>query len=92
MMNPAPPGQRLKKAAKKYKNSPAGNELFNGSAKLPPSYVSLPTTLLRSLAVDKNHHGKGLGERLLLDALRRAYENSVTSIIRSSGTQQRTNK
>jgi GNAT superfamily N-acetyltransferase len=48
--------------------------------KLPPSYVNLPATLLGRLAVDKNHHGKGLGEKLLLDALWRAYENSITSI------------
>lgn len=44
--------------------------------KLPPSYDSIPTTLLGRLAVDRNFKGKGLGKLLLIDALRRSYELS----------------
>lgn len=49
-------------------------------AKLPPSYTNLPTTLLGRLAVDNSCMGRGLGETLLVDALKRAYDTSVTSI------------
>ena len=44
--------------------------------RLPPSYGSIPTTLLGRLAVDKNFTGKGLGKILLIDALKRSYELS----------------
>jgi GNAT superfamily N-acetyltransferase len=44
--------------------------------KLPPSYNSIPTTLLGRLAIDKNFQGKGLGKILLIDALKRSYELS----------------
>lgn len=44
--------------------------------KLPISYVSIPTTLLGRLAIDKNSQGKGLGKILLLDAFKRSYEIS----------------
>lgn len=44
--------------------------------KMPPSYHHLPATLLGRLAVDKNHRGKGLGELLLIDALKRAHAAS----------------
>jgi predicted GNAT family N-acyltransferase len=44
--------------------------------KLPESYVSIPTTLLGRLAIDKNCQGKGLGKILLIDALKRSYEIS----------------
>lgn len=50
------------------------------SAKLPPSYANLPTTLLGRLAVDNSYKGQGFGETLLIDALKRAYDTSVTSI------------
>jgi predicted GNAT family N-acyltransferase len=49
-------------------------------AKLPPSYANLPTTLLGRLAIDNAYKGKGLGATLLIDALKRAYDTSVTSI------------
>ena len=48
--------------------------------KLPSSYQSLPVTLLGRLAVDKKHKGKGHGESLLMDALKRCFEISRSSI------------
>jgi len=44
--------------------------------KFPQSYLSIPTTLLGRLAVDKKFHGKGIGKILLIDALKRSYETS----------------
>lgn len=44
--------------------------------KLPKSYISIPTTLLGRLAIDKNYQGKGVGKILLIDALKRSYEIS----------------
>ena len=49
-------------------------------SKLPPSYTDLPATLLGRLAVDTGQKGQGLGENLLIDALRRSYDTSVNSI------------
>ncbi len=46
--------------------------------KLPVSYVSIPTTLLGRLAIDKAHQGIGLGKVLLIDALKRSYELSAS--------------
>lgn len=48
--------------------------------KLPPSYTDLPATLLGRLAVDTRFKGRGVGELLLLDALKRSYEVAVNSI------------
>jgi predicted GNAT family N-acyltransferase len=48
--------------------------------KLPSSYKNLPVTLLGRLAVDKNHQGKKMGEKLLIHALRRSSEVSKTEI------------
>jgi predicted GNAT family N-acyltransferase len=48
--------------------------------KLPPSYNDLPDTLLGRLAVATRFKGQGFGKLLLIDALRRSYETSVTSI------------
>ena len=48
--------------------------------KLPPSYIDLPVTLLGRLAVDINFKGQGIGKLLLIDALKRSYETSITSI------------
>lgn len=45
--------------------------------KLPKSYISIPTTLLGRLAIDKNHQGKGIGKILLIDALKRSFETSM---------------
>jgi GNAT superfamily N-acetyltransferase len=43
----------------------------NLAKKLPPSYQELPTILLGRLAIDKALQGKGYGEILLMDALKR---------------------
>jgi GNAT superfamily N-acetyltransferase len=48
--------------------------------KLPPSYKDLPATLLGRLAVDNHYQGQGLGEFLLIDALKRSYDTSTNSI------------
>jgi len=48
--------------------------------RLSPSYKDLPATLLGRLAIDSRYHGQGLGELLLIDALKRSYDTSVTSI------------
>jgi len=44
--------------------------------KLPKSYLSIPTVLLGRLAVDRNFQGKGVGQLLLIDALKRCYDTS----------------
>lgn len=46
----------------------------NLQKKLP--YKNLPVTLLGRLARDNNYKGQGIGELLLADALRRAYQAS----------------
>ena len=43
--------------------------------KLPPSYTNLPATLLGRLAVDNSFKGQGIGTMLLIDALKRSYDN-----------------
>lgn len=48
--------------------------------KLPKSYVNLPATLLGRLAIDKKFAGQGYGELLLIDALKRSYDISISSI------------
>jgi predicted GNAT family N-acyltransferase len=53
------------------------DEIMN---KMPKSYKNLPTTLLGRLAVDKKFMKLGLGELLLLDALKRSYDISKTSV------------
>lgn len=45
---------------------------------LPPSYENLPVTLLGRLARNLNNRGEGIGEILLLDALKRSYDASKT--------------
>ena len=45
-------------------------------AKKLPRYPQIPATLLGRLAVDLDHRGHGLGEFLLLDALRRSLHSS----------------
>ena len=47
---------------------------------MPRSYANLPTILLGRLAVDRRRHGEGLGELLLLDALKRSYDLSLTDV------------
>ena len=41
-----------------------------------PRYPELPATLLGRLAVDQAHKGQGLGELLLIDALKKSWEAS----------------
>ncbi|WP_194975695.1 GNAT family N-acetyltransferase [Aquiflexum lacus] len=48
--------------------------------KLPKSYSRIPVTLLGRLALDRELKGKGYGEYLLLDALRRALEISKSAL------------
>jgi predicted GNAT family N-acyltransferase len=48
--------------------------------KMPKSYKNLPTTLLGRLAIDKRFTKLGLGELLLLDALKRSYFISKSSL------------
>ncbi len=45
--------------------------------KLPPAYHDLPATLLGRLAVSIEYQNQGLGELLLLDALKRSYTIST---------------
>jgi len=49
---------------------------------LPPSYQDLPVTLLGRLAVDDHYKRLGIGELLLIDALKRSYDatQSVASM------------
>ena len=46
--------------------------------KLPPNYKNLPATLLGRLAVNEKFKGKGLGTLLLMDALKRSFDNIET--------------
>jgi GNAT superfamily N-acetyltransferase len=46
------------------------------SKKLPPSYVDLPVVLLGRIAIDKSMQGKGFGEILLFDALKKCLDLS----------------
>jgi GNAT superfamily N-acetyltransferase len=46
-------------------------------ARKMPRYPLVPATLLGRLAVDRRYKGQGLGERLLMDALRRALTQSA---------------
>lgn len=46
------------------------------SQKMPPSYPNFPTILLGRLAIDKKAKGRGFGEILLLDALKKCVDIS----------------
>lgn len=43
-------------------------------------YPDVPVTLLGRLAIDERYKGQGLGELMLLDALRRSYDVSVSNV------------
>lgn len=45
--------------------------------KLPPSYNDLPAILLGRLAINRSYQGQGLGELILMDALKRSYFASM---------------
>ena len=47
---------------------------------MPKGYLNLPTTLLGRLAVDLKHQRNGIGEFLLVDALKRSFDVSAESI------------
>ena len=49
----------------------------NIKKKLPGSYNNLPVTLLGRLAISEPFQGEGLGELLLIDALKRSYYAST---------------
>ena len=55
---------------------PSGDLSEKIRKRLPASYKSIPTTLLGRLAIDKKHQGKNYGKILLIDALKRSWENS----------------
>jgi predicted GNAT family N-acyltransferase len=48
--------------------------------RMSPKYTNLPATLLGRLAVDRNYRGKRIGELLLVDALKKAYEIASSQI------------
>jgi predicted GNAT family N-acyltransferase len=52
------------------------DDLPESFAKKLPRYPNIPATLLGRLAVSKDFRGQGVGELLLLDALRRALANT----------------
>ena len=45
-------------------------------AKKLPKYPDVPAALVGRLAVDRNHHGRGLGAVLLIDALKRVVDTA----------------
>jgi len=51
-------------------------ELPSDLIKKLPKYPRVPAILIGRLARDERHKGQGLGEHLLMDSLRRSYENS----------------
>lgn len=52
------------------------SDLPPNTARKLPSYPTVPVTLLGRLAVEERHAGQGLGEFLLMDALRRSITQS----------------
>lgn len=48
--------------------------------KLPPSYQNLPVTLLGRLARDSKFGGQDIGNLLLIDALKKSYDISISTI------------
>ena len=56
------------------------DELPPAAAKRPPHYP-VPAAMLGRLAVDRRQQGRGLGEMLLLDAIRRVLRASATMAV-----------
>ncbi|RUS93608.1 hypothetical protein DSM106972_095980 [Dulcicalothrix desertica PCC 7102] len=56
------------------------NELPTEIVKKLPKYPDVPATLLGRLAVDQNYRNKGLGEALLMDALKRCLKNEIATM------------
>ncbi len=63
------------------------DDLPDKISKKLPKYPQVPATLLGRLAIDSRHQGRGHGEILILDALRRSLNAAtvVASICRRSG-------
>jgi hypothetical protein len=59
-------------------NSSVQKDLIPEDIKKKLPYIDLPVTLLGRLARDKKYDGERLGELLLLDALKRSYDASIT--------------
>jgi predicted GNAT family N-acyltransferase len=57
---------------------PASDVPEQMKGKIPRAYNDVPATLLGRLAVDGNSKGQGIGEKLLIDALKRSYDVSKT--------------
>ena len=53
------------------------DDLPEKTAKKLPGYPNIPATLLGRLAVDMHHKGRGYGEVLLVDALRRSFQAAM---------------
>jgi len=53
------------------------DDLPEETAKKLPRYPGVPATLLGRLAVDMRHKGRGYGEVLLVDAMRRVFQAST---------------
>jgi predicted GNAT family N-acyltransferase len=53
------------------------DDLPEKTAKKLPRYPDVPATLLGRLAVDMHHKGRGYGEVLLVDALRRSFQAAM---------------
>jgi predicted GNAT family N-acyltransferase len=53
------------------------SDLEESFAKRLPRYPALPATLLGRLAVDNNQKGKGFGELLLIDALKKSLDATM---------------
>lgn len=53
------------------------NDIPSNLQKKLPSYPSIPATLLGRLAIDQAFQKRRLGEKLLVDALRRSYQASL---------------
>jgi len=74
-------GQHLVKGYHTLSNASIPRELIPADiSKKLPRYPQLPVTLLGRLAVDENFKGKGYGELLLLDALKKSREASKVAI------------
>jgi hypothetical protein len=56
------------------------SQLPDSIIKQTPKYKDLPVTLLGRLAIDNKFKGQKLGALILLDALKRSFDISVTSV------------
>ena len=70
----APPAARVLGYYTLSASTVDASELPDALTKKLPRYPQLPVTLLGRLAVDQSMKGRGMGEFLLMDALRRSLE------------------